>query len=219
MAKEKIINNSENTGFVHRKPGRKPAAVNQADKLDSNQDNGSKEQRKGRGRPKGSTDKTERKKRTDNDFQTAKPGQNTRTTNYALTMANLPLIDVNNPSQVESRINEYFNICASFDLKPSVAGLAIAFDADRTTLFNWLNRKTGTIQNMESFNLLKKAYKTINAMYETYLNDGSINPVSAFFIMKNNFGYRDTTDYIVTANQEQQISLPDIVQRSGLLSE
>jgi hypothetical protein len=46
-----------------------------------------------------------------------------------------------------------------------------------------------------------------------------MNPVSAFFLMKNNYGYRDTTDYIVTANQEQQVSLPDIANRAGLLSE
>ena len=131
----------------------------------------------------------------------------------------LPKIDVNNPEQVKTRIEEYFSICSMFDLKPTIAMLAFSFGINRTTLFNWLNGMTKTIQNSECLDAIKEAYNLINGLYETYLTEGSIIPVSSFFLMKNNMGYKDTTDYIVTANQDKQFTLSDITDRSGLLGE
>ena len=174
---------------------------------------------KKRGRPKGSTDKQERKKRIDRDIQTTDTGKNTITTKFAMALNSLPKIDINNPEEVNNRINEYYSICAAFDLKPTIAMLAFAFGVNRGTLFNWINGRTETLQNKESFNAIKNAFNLIASLYETYLNDGSMTPVSAFFLMKNNYGYKDTTDYIVTAKQEKAMDLNDIVSRSGLLSE
>lgn len=38
-------------------------------------------------------------------------------------------------------------------------------------------------------------------MIEEYMQNGKINPVSGIFLMKNNFGYRDQTEVVVTPNQ------------------
>lgn len=199
MPTKKLINSEKNNNTVSgsTKPGQ--------------------QEPKKRGRPKGSKNTTIRK---DHDIQSnSGTGKNTITTRFAMELNRLPKIDVNNPEQVKTRIEEYFSICSLFDLKPTIAMLAVSFRVSRITLFNWLNNRNDTLQNSESVNAIKEAYNIINGLYETYLTEGSIIPVSSFFLMKNNMGYKDTTDYIVTANQDKQLKLSDITDRSGLLSE
>jgi len=175
---------------------------------------------KKKGRPKGSVDKTERKRRADKKpFTTPDNGENSKMIQYAMELSSLPEIDLNNTTEVKQRINEYFNICAAYDYKPSISTLATAFRMSRFNLFDILNGKSNVIKNSESIHTIKVAYDMINSLYELYMNTGKINPVSAIFLMKNNMGYKDTTDYIITANQEQQVTLPDLVNRAGLLSE
>jgi hypothetical protein len=36
------------------------------------------------------------------------------------------------------------------------------------------------------------------------MNSGKINPVSGIFLGKNNFGYQDKTEYVLTPNQKQE---------------
>ena len=170
------------------------------------------------GRPKGTTDKTPRKKRTDRTVA-VNPDENSNMISYALALMNLPKIDYNNHNQLKQRIEDYFNLSSAYGYKPAVASLASALRIDRATLFNWLNGKTETIKNKECFDTLKAAYDSINMLYEVYMNTGKINPVAGIFLMKNNMGYKDTTDYIVSTNQENNISLPDIANRAGLLDE
>ena len=86
-------------------------------------------------------------------------------------------------------------------------------------MFNWLTGKTQTLSNKESFDTFKKAYDQINSYYEHMLNNGKINPVSGIFLLKNNYGYQDTTQHIIQASTEQALSLPDITTRAGLLEE
>ena len=172
---------------------------------------------KKRGRPKGSVNK---KPRVDHDMNSDMgSGKNAHMIKYVMAFSELPKIDYNDPLQVKQRTIDMFNICAAFDIKPSVAALAMALQIDRATLFNWLTRKTETIKNKECFDTIKNTYNQINLLYETYMNNGSINPVAGIFLMKNNMGYKDTTDYIITANQDNNIGLSDIVNRSGLLTD
>ena len=124
-----------------------------------------------------------------------------------------------NTSEVEQRISDYFRICSEDDIKPSVESLALAFDVSRFVLYDWLNDRTGNKLNKESKHTLQKAYNLINSYYAHMMNNGKINPVAGIFLLKNNMGYKDTTDYIITANQENNIGLSDIVNRSGLLTD
>lgn len=172
---------------------------------------------KKRGRPKGSTNKTVTK-RPEQTVQT-EPGENTKYILHDMKLSALPAIDVNDPEQMQQRINDYFRICSEDDIKPSVSSLGLAFGISRATMFNWLTGKTQTLSNKESFDTFKKAYDQINSYYEHMLNNGKINPVSGIFLLKNNYGYQDTTQHIIQANTEQALSLPDITTRAGLLEE
>ena len=39
-------------------------------------------------------------------------------------------------------------------------------------------------------------------LWETYMSSGKINPVSGIFLGKNNYGYQDKTEYVLTPNQQ-----------------
>lgn len=167
-----------------------------------------------RGRPKGTTGT----KRKDRDVLT-EPGENTKYISHDMKLYRLPDIDINNPEEVQNRINQYFDLCATDDIKPSIASLALAFHMSRFTLFNTLNDRSDYIKNNESKLTLKAAYDLINSYYEHMMNNGKINPVAGIFMMKNNLGYRDTTDYIITPNTNNQLTLSDITNKAGLLED
>lgn len=163
-------------------------------------------------------DRQPRKRRTDRDVIT-QDGDNARFIVHDMKLTKLPHIDVNDPVAMQERIDQYFLICAEDDVKPSVASLALAFGISRFVLFDWINGRSQGIKNAESLHTLKGAYNMINSYYEHLMNNGKINPVSGIFLMKNNLGYKDTTDYIITANQDNTLSIGDIADRAGLLDE
>lgn len=170
---------------------------------------------KKRGRPKGSGKKGTRP---DSTVATL-PGENTKFILHDMKLSALPPIDINNPSAMQSRVNDYFRICSEDDIKPSVASLGLAFGISRITLFNWVTGKSGMIKTEECLNTLKAAYNSINSYYEHMMNNGKINPVAGIFLMKNNMGYQDTTNYVISADNNKELNIDDITNRSGLLEE
>lgn len=148
------------------------------------------------------------------------PGDTAKYLSVTLQIANLPDIDITDPEQVSDRINEYFNIQIAADLKPTVTGLAMALGLNRQEL--WMI-KTGNFGNTRGkltrlpqgvTNSIKKAYDTMGILWENYMQNGKINPVSGIFLGKNNFGYRDQTEYVVTPNtQKDEIDAESIRKR------
>lgn len=214
---------NNNDTVTRKKPGRKAGQKNRSGSTSKPDDNRQSVQAESvpaesvrkRGRPRGSKNKSIRIDRQD----ITEPGDNSRMLKYSLVLSELPLIDYDNVSEVKQRIHDFFTITADYDLKPAVSSLALSFGFDRYTLFNCLNGKSNRIKNQESILTIKQAYNVINSHYEMMMNSNKINPVAGIFMMKNNLGYKDTTDYIITANQDKQISLSDVTGRAGLLDE
>lgn len=145
----------------------------------------------------------------------AAPGDNKKYLSHNMEMFNWKKPNMRDETQVIQRVEDYFNLCAKNDMKPSVAGLALAFDVDRVSIYNWTHGGDGTKQlSPASLNVLKKAYKILNAQMEDYMANGKINPVAGIFLMKNNMGYKDQQDVVVSANQqlEEQAS-PEELQK------
>lgn len=163
-------------------------------------------------------DRQPRKKRTDKSVQ-PETGENSKFLMHDMKLYKLPPVDMEDQNAVQQRIDTYFYICAEDDVKPSVASLALAFNVSRFTLFDWISNRQGVIKHPEVINTLKTAYNLINSYYEHMMNNGRINPVSGIFLMKNNMGYKDTTDYIVTTGNNTDPSLQDISDKAGLLSD
>lgn len=149
------------------------------------------------------------------------PGDNTMYLHQSLELMNLPTIDLHDIMAVQERINEFFNIMAKYDTKPTVAGMAMALGMDRRRLWAIRNdQPTGgsgytSALPHEVADYIKKAYILMENMWETYMNSGKINPVSGIFLGKNNFGYQDKQEMVLTPNaqQESDFSAEDIRKR------
>lgn len=148
------------------------------------------------------------------------PGDNTKYLLVSMELAKLPKVDLKNPEEVEERINRFFKIQADNDLKPTVAGLGLALGVDRRRLWEIRSgaAKGGTSQYdlpTATLDAIKKAYEIMENLWENYMQNGKINPVSGIFLGKNNFGYQDKTEYVVTPNvqNDSDYNAEDIKKR------
>lgn len=125
------------------------------------------------------------------------PGDNSKYLRHAMKTMELPKINTADPKQVEERIWWYFDHCADNDMKPTVMGFCNALGIGRTTLFEW---KTGVNRAGTHQEIILNAYAVLEELWENYMLNGKINPVSGIFLGKNNFGYKDQQDYVITPN-------------------
>ena len=149
------------------------------------------------------------------------PGDNTRIVQTNMKFFDLPKVDLKDPEAVRERLVEYFKIYGEADLKPTVAGMAMALGIHRRTLWAIANDQPtgsdGYKANLpeESAHLVKKAYEMLEMSMEAYANAGKINPVMAIFMLKNHWNYADKTEYVLTPNtkQESDYNAEDISKR------
>ena len=148
------------------------------------------------------------------------PGDNAKYIGVSMKLFNLPRIDLKQPEQVQERLTEYFQIHFDADLKPTVAGMAMALGIDRRRL--WEIRSGAKMGGNTQYDLptltldsIKKAYDFMENLWENYMQNGKINPVSGIFLGKNNFGYQDKTEYVVTpnVNNDSDYNAEDIKKR------
>ncbi len=138
------------------------------------------------------------------------PGDNTRIVQTNMRFFDMPKVDLKDPEAVRERLVEYFKIYGEADLKPTVAGMAMALGIHRRTLWAIANdQPTGSDGYKaslpeESAHLVKKAYEMLEMSMEAYANAGKINPVMAIFMLKNHWNYADKTEYVLTPNQKQE---------------
>lgn len=137
-------------------------------------------------------------------------GDNTKILKVNMALMEMPEIDLNDADAVRDRLIEYFGLYAQADMKPTVVGMAIALNG-HSRQWLWAVARDGAINGRgdtvrlrpEVSNVIKKAYFMMENQWETYMNSGKINPVSGIFLGKNNFGYQDKTEYVVTPNVQQ----------------
>ena len=149
-------------------------------------------------------------------------GDNAKFLSVQMALFQMENIDMENVEEVQKRLSEYFTLYASQDMKPTVAGMAIALNGmSRRTLWAIVNdAPTGssgykTALPSEVARTIKKAYFLLENLWESYMNSGKVNPVAGIFLGKNNYGYQDKTEYVLTpnTNQDDNYSADDIRQR------
>lgn len=149
-------------------------------------------------------------------------GDNTKILQVNMALMNMPDIDLDDVEAVQERLMEYFDLYAQADMKPTVVGMAIALNG-HSRQWLWGVARNGVINGRgdtvnlrpEVSNVIKKAYFMMENQWETYMNSGKINPVSGIFLGKNNYGYQDKTEYVLTPNQQNDsdYNAEDIRQR------
>lgn len=136
------------------------------------------------------------------------PGDNSRFLRVSMALANLPTINLQDGEAVEQRVMEYFEIHAQQDMKPTVMGLGIALGLDRRRLWEIkTGANIGSSPNQIQLptrvvDTIKKAYFIMENQWEQYMLNGKVNPVTGIFLGKNNFGYQDKTEYVITPNTQ-----------------
>ena len=147
-------------------------------------------------------------------------GDNTKYLSLGRELFNLSTIDLKQPEQVVNRLNEFFAIHERYDMKPTVAGMGMALGLDRRRLWEIKTGNFGTQKGLSELptmtkDSIKKAYEYMEILWENYMQNGKINPVSGIFLGKNNFGYQDKTEYVVTpnVNQDADYDADDIKKR------
>lgn len=148
-----------------------------------------------RGRPKGKKDTDVRKVRKDHEVRLEK-GTDDNIMNIGVEILQAPKIDLNDRQQVIERIAWYFQMCQKYVVKPGTAGVCASLGISRTTWFNW-----GISLHREYADIVEKTRNVLETFMENYMQQGRINPVSGIFLMKNNFGYADKNELVVTPNQ------------------
>ena len=148
------------------------------------------------------------------------PGDNTKYVMLGAKLFNLPPIDLKDPEQVSERLNEFFQIHAEADMKPTVSGMGMALGLDRRRLWeiktgNYYANKWMKELPTLTVDSIKRAYEYMEILWENYMQNGKINPVSGIFLGKNNFGYQDKTEYVVTpnVNNDSDYNAEDIKKR------
>lgn len=148
------------------------------------------------------------------------PGDNAKYLSVGLKLFEMEKVDLHKPEDVQARLAEYFHIHFEADLKPTVAGMAMALGLDRRRL--WEIKSGAKMGGTSEYDLptetlvaIKKAYNYMEILWENYMQNGKINPVSGIFLGKNNFGYQDKTEYVVTPNMQtdSDFSAEDIRKR------
>ena len=134
-------------------------------------------------------------------------GDNSKFLAHAMTIRNMPEIDITDPVVVEQRINDYFNLCLMNDIKPSASGLRMAIGVAKSTISVWRNGKfrAGTHQH-----IIIQAYNLLEALWEDYMQNGKINPASGIFLGVNNYGYSDVRQVNVTPVQQEEAPTLDV---------
>lgn len=129
------------------------------------------------------------------------PGDNSKYIRHALATLNLPPIDIADPQQVSDRIDWYFHHCADNEMKPTVTGFCNSLGVHKDTIRAWYHGefRAGTHQD-----IIRRAYRILEELWEDYMLNGKINPVSGIFLAKNQWaGYQDKQELVLTPNQQQ----------------
>ncbi len=124
-------------------------------------------------------------------------GDNAKFLQVNMELFNMPDIDLHDPGAVSQRLSDYFMLYAENDMKPTVAGMAMALGMNRKTLWG-ITHDAPTGGNgylsalpAEVAHVIKKAYFILENLWESYMNSGKINPMAGVFLGVNNYNYQD----------------------------
>ena len=132
---------------------------------------------------------------------------------HALEGFDLPPIDISDIEQVKERCNWYFQHCIDNDVRPTVVGLSNALGITRQTFHQWC---VGNDREKTHTAYIRRVRNIMEEMMECYMLNGHINPVSGIFLMKNNFGYTDKSEIVLTPNTDklgEQISAEELQRK------
>lgn len=133
-------------------------------------------------------------------YELAEPGDNSKATMFIQALNKFDRVDLSDEKAVKQRMDDFWKLCIDFDTKPQVSGMADVLGLDRRRL--WEITHDVPHRNLEcssaTRDLIKKEYRKLEVLWEYYILNGKVNPVSAIFLGKNNFDYADRQEITLT---------------------
>lgn len=152
------------------------------------------------------------------------PGNVSNNDNIKYTLHNLDLMSlapidckIERAEVVQQRCFDYFDMCIRNAMKPSTAGLALAIGVSRVTLLDYINGVTPIPKDNRE--ILQRVNTMLNSLMEDYMLNGKINPVAGLFLSKNNFGYKDTQEFVVNNTVQEESTPETLIEEANLLFE
>ena len=145
----------------------------------------------------------------------APPGENARRVRIARVLMSKPRVDTSSVEAVNERFLWYLTVCEQFDDRPTVEGFALSTGYDRNSLRRIKDGETKSVPE-EVRITLKRVWDMLNQMMTQYMVDGHLNPVTAIFLLKNNFGYKDQTETVVVKKDPYETGDPEEIARRRL---
>lgn len=134
------------------------------------------------------------------------PEEQNKMTNLALQTMSLPPVNLADPVNVEGNIRAYFQLCNDGGTKPLVTGMALALHIPRAALVRVIGGDYTAVPEIteQSAELIRHYYMVLENLWEQLMMNGSLNPASGIFLAKNNFGYKDIVEKVVSRKNNNQ---------------
>lgn len=126
---------------------------------------------------------------------------------HTLKLQSLASIDRGSAEAVRDRTVDYLTLCAQDGIKPNLTGYALALGTNRAGLrAMFTDRRVDKAAYAE----LDRGMTMIENIMLELMMDQKINVVSAIFLLKNHFDYKDQSDVNVRAERVETIDNNDL---------
>lgn len=133
---------------------------------------------------------------------TEKKQENTRYIAHTVKVNSLKKIDRANAEDIRNRTIDYLQLCVDDGVKPNLAGYALALGTNRQGLERIFTSRTveqGTLDELD-----RGIAMIENVMLELML-DQKINPVTAIFLLKTQFNYKEESTLNIRAERSDVV--------------
>jgi hypothetical protein len=129
--------------------------------------------------------------------------QNTNYIVHTMRLSAMTPIDRRNAEQIRERTIEYMQACIDDCMKPNMVGYALALGTDRVGLQRMFTDRT---INAEAYAEIDRGMTMLENVMIQLMMDSKINPVTAIFLLKNHFSYKDASDVNIHAEQVERVN-------------
>jgi hypothetical protein len=127
-----------------------------------------------------------------------------------------PRIDINDLAAVRGIVEVYLETCVMNSYNPTMADIAMILGYTRMGLYNYMAK-----HDTETAKFLHQVHDKLADILAENALKGNVNNITAIFLLKALYGYRDTTSLEILPNGAGggELSLDEIAMRAGLLSD
>lgn len=111
----------------------------------------------------------------------------------------MPRLKKCDTDEIEKRLDQYFEICSSSGIVPTVEGLSLALGVSRQAMWKWQE------EECQAGIIVERAKSVINALMTSATLQGKINPIYSIWLQKNNFGYADKSEIKYEEHTDKKI--------------